>query len=146
MAGPKPVPIPINFFALAGLPPLGSTDCSPPIFQQHQFLAGCAAVDMKMQTPVISVKMQIPDINSWRRLWECDFSSYKLHSLQTSFLAFRDGKQTPLRCRTLPYLSIPGEIFIIRAVTLFHDSSERKPSFPRATRVTTFLSTCNLSH
>jgi hypothetical protein len=39
-------------------------------FQQLQFLVGCATVDMKMQTLVISMEMQIPDINSWRRLWE----------------------------------------------------------------------------
>uniref|UniRef100_A0A2N9HJS8 RNA-directed DNA polymerase n=1 Tax=Fagus sylvatica TaxID=28930 RepID=A0A2N9HJS8_FAGSY len=63
----------------------------------------------------------------------------------TTFLSmcnlFRDGKQTPLRCRTSPDLSIPGEIFIIRAVTLFHAPSERRPFFPRAGGVTTFLFT-----
>jgi hypothetical protein len=70
LAGPKPGPIPISFYSFAGLPFLGSTDCRPMIFQQHQFLVGCATVDMKMQTSVISMEMQIPDINSWRRLWE----------------------------------------------------------------------------
>ena len=65
LADPKPMPIPTNLFAFAGLPPLRSTDYSPPIFQQHQFLAGCATVDMTMQTPVISMEMQIPDINSY---------------------------------------------------------------------------------
>uniref|UniRef100_A0A2N9G7A4 Uncharacterized protein n=1 Tax=Fagus sylvatica TaxID=28930 RepID=A0A2N9G7A4_FAGSY len=47
-----------------GLPFLGSTDCRPVTFQQLQFLVGCATVDMKMQTLVISLEMQIPDINS----------------------------------------------------------------------------------
>jgi hypothetical protein len=58
---------------------------------------------------------------------------------QTSFLAFKDEKRTPLWCRTSPDLSVPDEIFIIRAFTLFHAPSERRPSFPRAGRVTTFL-------
>ena len=83
-------------------------------------LAGRATIDMKMR---------IPTINSWCRLWESDFSSYKLHSRQTSFLAFRDGKQTPLRCRMSLDLSVPSEIFIIGAVTLLHAPSERRPFF-----------------
>uniref|UniRef100_A0A2N9ERL6 Reverse transcriptase n=1 Tax=Fagus sylvatica TaxID=28930 RepID=A0A2N9ERL6_FAGSY len=166
-----------------GLPLLGSLDGSQLILQQLQFLASCATVDMKMRTSVISMEMQISDINSWRRLWEnvarsidprrnfhrqsCDalprvvekktFLSTRrrsndlpLHALPcaggvTTFLSmcnlFRDGKQTPLRCRTSPDLSIPGEIFIIRAVTLFHAPSERRPFFPRAGGVTTFLFT-----
>jgi hypothetical protein len=49
--------------ALAGLSLLGSLDSSPLIFQQLQFLAGCATVDMKMQTSVISMEMQISDFN-----------------------------------------------------------------------------------
>jgi hypothetical protein len=56
--------------SLAGLPLLGSLDGSQLIFQQLQFLASCATVDMKMQTSVISMEMQISDLNSWRRLWE----------------------------------------------------------------------------
>uniref|UniRef100_A0A2N9HUE2 Integrase catalytic domain-containing protein n=1 Tax=Fagus sylvatica TaxID=28930 RepID=A0A2N9HUE2_FAGSY len=144
LAGPKPVPIPTSCYSFAGLPFLGTKEGRLLIFQQYQFLAGCATVDMKMQTSIISMEMQISDINSWRRLWEVDFSSYKLHSRQTSFLAFKGGKQTPLRCRSSPDLSTPGEIFIIRVVTLFHAPSERRPSFPRAAEVTTFLSTRNL--
>jgi hypothetical protein len=70
LVGPQPGPIPISFHSFAGLPFLGSTDCRPVTFQQLQFLVGCATVDMKMQTLVISLEMQIPDINSWRRLWE----------------------------------------------------------------------------
>jgi hypothetical protein len=56
------VPSPITLLSLAGLPLLGSLDDSPLIFQQHHFLAGCATVDMKMQTPIISMEMQFPDI------------------------------------------------------------------------------------
>jgi hypothetical protein len=138
------VPTPITLLSLTGLPLLGSLDRSQLIFQQLQFLASCVTVDMKMQTSVISMEMQISAINSWRRLWEVDFSSYKLHSRQTSFLAFKGRKQKPLRCRSSPDLSTPGEIFIIRVVTLFHALSERRPSFPRAAEVTTFLSTRNL--
>jgi hypothetical protein len=63
LADPKSVPISISFYSFAGLPFLDSTNCRPLIFQQHQFLAGCATVDMKMQTSVISMDMQIPDIN-----------------------------------------------------------------------------------
>uniref|UniRef100_A0A2N9H429 Reverse transcriptase domain-containing protein n=1 Tax=Fagus sylvatica TaxID=28930 RepID=A0A2N9H429_FAGSY len=95
----------------SGLPLLGSLDGSPLIFQQHHFLAGCATVDMKMQTPIISMEMQFPDIISWRRLWE----------------------------RTSPDLSVPGEIFIIRAVTPFHAPSERRPSFLRTAGIKTRL-------
>ena len=75
-----------------------------------------------------------------------DFSSYKLHSRQTSPLAFKNGKQAPLRYRPSPNLSILGGIFIIRIVTLFHAPLERRPSFPRAIGVTTSLSTHNPSH
>jgi hypothetical protein len=57
------VPSPITLLSLAGLLLLGSLDCRPLIFQQLQFLAGCATVDMKMQTSVISMEMQISDIN-----------------------------------------------------------------------------------
>jgi hypothetical protein len=64
LAGPQPGPIPISFHSFAGLPFLGSTDCRPMTFQQLQFLVGYATVDMKMQTLVISMEMQIPDINT----------------------------------------------------------------------------------
>jgi hypothetical protein len=64
------VPTPITLLSLAGLSLLGSLDGSQLIFQQLQFLASCATVDMKMQTSIISMEMQISDINSWRRLWE----------------------------------------------------------------------------
>ena len=70
MAGPKPVPIPTSCYSFAGLPFLGSKEGRLLIFQQLQFLASCATVDMKMQTLVISMEMQISVINSWRRLWE----------------------------------------------------------------------------
>jgi hypothetical protein len=57
------VPTPITLLSLAGLPLLGSLDGSQLIFQQLQFLASCVTVDMKMQTSVISMEMQISDIN-----------------------------------------------------------------------------------
>ena len=57
------MPTPITLLSLAGLSLLGSLDSSPLIFQQLQFLAGCATVDMKIQTSVISMEMQISDIN-----------------------------------------------------------------------------------
>jgi hypothetical protein len=59
------VPTPITLLSLAGLPLLGSLDGSQLIFQQLQFLASCATVDMKMQTSVISMEMQISDINTY---------------------------------------------------------------------------------
>jgi hypothetical protein len=49
--------------SLAGLPLLGSLDGSQLIFQQLQFLASCVTVDMKTQTSVISMEMQISDLN-----------------------------------------------------------------------------------
>jgi hypothetical protein len=70
LAGPKPVPIPTSCYSFAGLPFLGTKEGRLLIFQQYQFLAGCATVNMKMQTSIISMEMQISDLNSWRRLWE----------------------------------------------------------------------------
>uniref|UniRef100_A0A2N9F125 Integrase catalytic domain-containing protein n=1 Tax=Fagus sylvatica TaxID=28930 RepID=A0A2N9F125_FAGSY len=64
LAGPKPVPIPTSCYSFAGLPFLGTKEGRLLIFQQYHFLAGCATVDMKMQTSVISMEMQISDINS----------------------------------------------------------------------------------
>jgi hypothetical protein len=61
LAGPKPVPIPTSCYSFADLPFLGSKEGRLLIFQQLQFLAGCATVDMKMQTSVISMEMQISD-------------------------------------------------------------------------------------
>jgi hypothetical protein len=49
LAGPKPVPIPTSCYSFTGLPLLGSKEGRLLIFQRHQFLAGCATVDMKMQ-------------------------------------------------------------------------------------------------
>ena len=63
MAGPKPVPIPTSCYSFAGFPFLGSKEGRLLIFQQLQFLASYATVDMKMQTLVISMEMQISDIN-----------------------------------------------------------------------------------
>ena len=62
------MPTPITLLSLAGLPLLGSLDGSQLIFQQLQFLASCATIDMNMQTSVISMKMQISDINRYHGL------------------------------------------------------------------------------
>uniref|UniRef100_A0A2N9H5N8 Uncharacterized protein n=1 Tax=Fagus sylvatica TaxID=28930 RepID=A0A2N9H5N8_FAGSY len=85
-AGPKPVPTPITLLSLAGLLLLGSLDCSPMIFQQHHFLAGCATVDMKMQTPIIPMEMQFSDINSLpaRGLTDCRPLISQQHQLEPS--------------------------------------------------------------
>jgi hypothetical protein len=44
LAGPKPVPIPTSCYSFTGLPFLGTKEGRLLIFQQYQFLAGCATV------------------------------------------------------------------------------------------------------
>uniref|UniRef100_A0A2N9GKH7 Uncharacterized protein n=1 Tax=Fagus sylvatica TaxID=28930 RepID=A0A2N9GKH7_FAGSY len=81
-------------YSFAGLPFLGSKEGRLLIFQQHQFLAGCATVDMKMQNsghfhgdansrhqqlaPSVGIRLS--------PLTNCT-------ACQTSFLAFKDGKK-----------------------------------------------------
>uniref|UniRef100_A0A2N9FFZ0 Uncharacterized protein n=1 Tax=Fagus sylvatica TaxID=28930 RepID=A0A2N9FFZ0_FAGSY len=113
LAGPKPVPIPTSSYSFADA--------------NFGYFHGDANFRYQQLAPSVG-SMTSP-------LTNCT-------ACQTFFLAFKDEKRTPLRCRTSPNLSVPDEIFIIRAFTLFHAPSERRPSFPRAGGVTTFLFTC----
>ena len=66
LAGPKPVPIPINFFALAGHSSIGLGVSGSTIFQNEESWLAVQLLIWICKTPVISMEMQIPDINNWR--------------------------------------------------------------------------------